>query len=78
MWNKILNPKTGRFVKVNGAIGRKILKKYLMMLRGGSGANNSAGTTISMEGDTAQLARDFASGKKKSQMMVIQEYKLVR
>ena len=28
-YNKILNPKTGRWVKINGIIGKKILKSYI-------------------------------------------------
>ena len=46
MWNKILNPKTGRFVKVNGAIGKKILKKYIMMLRGGTSTDTNGLTDL--------------------------------
>ena len=32
MWNKIFNPKTKRFVNVNGKIGKDLLKKYLFVL----------------------------------------------
>lgn len=35
MWDKIMNPKTGRFVKVYGTVGKKILKQYLKVLSGG-------------------------------------------
>jgi len=31
-YNKILNPKSGRWVKINGSIGKKILKKYINFL----------------------------------------------
>ena len=31
MYNKIVNPKTGRKVNINGKIGRKILKNYLII-----------------------------------------------
>ena len=44
MWNKIMNPKTGRMVKVNGAVGRKILSQYLKVLKGGSWHSMSGGT----------------------------------
>jgi len=36
MWNKIVNPKSGRLVNINGKIGFEILKKYLLKLKGGS------------------------------------------
>ena len=31
MYNYIINPETGRKVKLNGRLGRKILKKYLLI-----------------------------------------------
>ena len=34
MWNKIVNPKTGRKVSITGAIGQKILRNYIYQLRG--------------------------------------------
>ena len=36
MYSKIVNPKTGRKVNVNSVFGRKILRKYLSVLEGGS------------------------------------------
>ena len=32
-YQKILNPKTNRYVKVNGIIGRWIIKKYFSMFK---------------------------------------------
>ena len=36
MYNKIVNPKTGRKVNLNGKIGRLILKNYLLQFGGAS------------------------------------------
>ena len=36
MWNKIVNPETGRKVNVNGKIGKKVLKNYLNNINGGA------------------------------------------
>jgi len=33
MWNKIVNPETGRKVNINGKIGSKILQKYVRLMR---------------------------------------------
>jgi len=38
VFSKIYNPKTKRMVNVNGVVGRKILKKYMNNLRGGTQA----------------------------------------
>ena len=35
-YNKIYNPETNRFVNINGNIGKKIIKKYLLILEGGN------------------------------------------
>ena len=35
MYSKIVNPKTGRKVNINGGIGKKVLKNYLYFLKGG-------------------------------------------
>ena len=35
MYSKIVNPKTGRKVNVNSVFGKKILRKYLAVLKGG-------------------------------------------
>jgi hypothetical protein len=40
-WDKIYNPKTGRFVNVNGRVGKKILRHYMMLLSGGSGTDDT-------------------------------------
>jgi hypothetical protein len=48
MWNKILNPKTGRMVNINGKVGKQILKKYLKMLTGGSLAEYSEHKNLSV------------------------------
>ena len=32
MWNKIVNPKTGRKVDINGKIGKSVLKNYINQL----------------------------------------------
>jgi len=34
IWNKIVNPETGRKVYINGNIGKRILRKYLVQLGG--------------------------------------------
>ena len=34
MWNKIVNPETGRKVYINGNIGKRILRKYIVQLGG--------------------------------------------
>ena len=36
MWNKIVNPETGRKVNINGIIGKRIIKNYFNNLYGGS------------------------------------------
>lgn len=36
MYSKIVNPKTGRQVSINGRLGRQILKNYLIVLNGGT------------------------------------------
>jgi len=45
MWNKIKNPKTGRFVNVHGLVGKSIIKKYIMALKGGSFRNDTSWMT---------------------------------
>ena len=35
MFKQIVNPETGRKVNVNGLIGKRVLKKYLIQLGGG-------------------------------------------
>jgi len=39
MYSKIVNPTTGRKVNVNSQLGKDILRRYLEILTGGSGAN---------------------------------------
>lgn len=34
-YNKIKNPKTGRFVSINGRVGRRIIKEYYHFMMGG-------------------------------------------
>ena len=34
MWNKIVNPKTGRRVNISGKIGQQILQNYIIQLGG--------------------------------------------
>jgi len=36
MYSKILNPKTNKWVNVNGIIGKKIIKQYIMLIHGGA------------------------------------------
>jgi len=38
MWNKIVNPKTGRKVNLNSKMGKSILKNYIKQLGGAAGA----------------------------------------
>ena len=40
IWNKILNPKTGRMVNVHGKVGKQILNRYLRVLKGGATKQN--------------------------------------
>ena len=40
MYNKIVNPKTGRKVSITGTIGKKILRNYIHKLRGGASLSN--------------------------------------
>ena len=35
LYNKIVNPETGRLVNINGRLGRRVLKTYLTILTGG-------------------------------------------
>ena len=35
MYSKIINPKTGRKVNVNGKLGKSIIRNYLVFLNGG-------------------------------------------
>ena len=35
MYSKIVNPKTGRKVNVNGRLGKSIIKNYIVFLNGG-------------------------------------------
>ena len=35
MYQKIVNPVTNRFVNLNSKLGKKILKTYLLTLKGG-------------------------------------------
>jgi len=41
MYSKIVNPKTGRKVSVGGRLGRDILRRYLIVLRGGDGKSQT-------------------------------------
>ena len=41
MYSKIVNPKTGRKVSVGGRLGRDILRRYLIVLRGGDGTSQT-------------------------------------
>jgi len=34
MFSKITNPETGRKVNINGKVGKKVFKKYIMQLGG--------------------------------------------
>jgi len=36
-YEKIINPKTGKLVNVNGKLGKKIINQYLLVLKGGRG-----------------------------------------
>ena len=42
MWNKIVNPKTGRKINVNSKIGKNVLRNYLNQLGGAAAAPLSA------------------------------------
>ena len=41
MYSKIVNPKTGRKVNINGSLGKSIIKNYLNFLKGGSAIGDS-------------------------------------
>ena len=43
MYSKIVNPKTGRKVNVNSVFGKKILRKYLSVLKGGASSQWASG-----------------------------------
>jgi len=38
LYNKIINPETGRYVNINGIIGKKVINRYLLQI---GGENNS-------------------------------------
>jgi len=46
MYKKIYNPKTNRFVKVNGSLGQNILKHYLQRLRSIHGGADTGADTV--------------------------------
>ena len=41
MYNKIINPKTGRKVSIYGKIGKKILNNYIKFIGGAAAAESS-------------------------------------
>lgn len=49
MWNKIINPKTGRNVSIFSKLGRAILNKYVVNTRGG--ASVAIGSELEYEGE---------------------------
>jgi len=68
MWTKIINPKTGRYVKVNGTIGKQILRNYLLFLKGGSNEKTKKKKSILTGGaaaaTTRQITKNITIGKK--------------
>ena len=46
MYNKIVNPQTGRKVNINSELGNKILKQYLKVLIGGVAAQEKAERSV--------------------------------
>jgi len=54
MWNKIVNPKTGRKVNLNSKMGKSILKNYIKQLGGAAGAAVPENCPICLEGMNPQ------------------------
>ena len=54
VYNKIVNPKTGRKVNINGELGKSIVKNYLSFLQGG-GVVQDATFSLSQEEATRAL-----------------------
>lgn len=46
MYSRICNPKTGRWVNLNGPLGKKILNNYFITQTGGSNGYISTANTI--------------------------------
>ena len=58
MWNKIVNPLTGRKVNINGNVGKKVLLNYLQQT-GGMRSVDTAFTGAESVFDTNMSNRDF-------------------
>ena len=57
MYEKIVNPHTGRKVNVNGTLGHKIINNYLYQL---GGSNGSTATLKDENGNSLELSKDEA------------------
>ena len=62
MYEKIVNPQTGRYVFVNGHIGKTILKNYLMQLGSGDPVGAWAETSIRAHQEQAKTTLVFCHG----------------
>ena len=57
MWNKIVNPKTGRKVNVNSKIGKNVLRNYINQL-GGKPVKRGGGPGPLLLADLFRLANN--------------------
>jgi len=57
-YSKIVNPKTGRKVSINGRIGREILKQYLTVLIGGAKLKRELGIRFTKNENEKQWCND--------------------
>jgi hypothetical protein len=64
MYDKIVNPLTGRKVSVSGKIGNSILNGYLTQLGGSSSSNNPSRDSLQQSG----LAKRRATLKRRAQI----------
>tara|TARA_B110000971_G_C19818812_1_gene412378 strand:- start:88 stop:423 length:336 start_codon:yes stop_codon:yes gene_type:complete len=58
-YSKIVNPKTGRKVSINGRIGREILKQYLNVLTGGASLKRESGIRFTKNENEKQWCNDM-------------------
>ena len=65
-YSKIINPKTGRKVSINGRLGKEILKQYINVLVGGSARRRALRQQFARQEEAAAETRtrgDVAAGK---------------
>ena len=77
MYNKIVNPITGRKVNVNGKLGKKILLNYINLLRGGNGKTLSVWQINVLAREYTKYNKAFHSGERlESPQQTINRYSL--